>query len=61
MQALLPACALIEEASHHDDTRAQQLCANLQEGEAALFDKAYINFLHLSALNRRGVHWLTRE
>jgi hypothetical protein len=60
LQTFLPACAIVEEASHHDDTRAQQLCANLQEGETALFDKAYINFLHLFALNRRGVHWVTR-
>jgi hypothetical protein len=60
LQTFLPACAIIEEASHHDDTRAQQLCANLQEGEIALFDKAYINFLHLYALNHRGVHWVTR-
>jgi hypothetical protein len=60
LQTFLPACAIVEEASHHDDTRAQQLCANLQEGETALFDKAYINFLHLFSLNRRGVHWVTR-
>jgi hypothetical protein len=60
LQTFLPACAIIEEASHHDDTRAQQLCANLQEGEIVLFDKAYINYQHLFALHQRGVHWVTR-
>jgi hypothetical protein len=25
-----------------------------------LFDKAYINFLHIFSLDRRGVHWVTR-
>ena len=29
-------------------------------GEIALFDKAYINFLHLFALAQRGVFWVTR-
>jgi hypothetical protein len=60
LQTFLPACAIIEEANHHDDTRAQQLCAALQDGEIALFDKAYVNFLHLFALTLRGVHWVTR-
>lgn len=60
LQSFLPACAIIEEASHHDDTRAQQLCAGLKDGEIALFDKAYVNFEHLYALARRGVSWVTR-
>jgi len=60
LQSFLPAFAIIEEASHHDDTRAQRLCAGLCEGEIALFDKAYINFAHLFALAGRGVSWITR-
>lgn len=60
LQTFLPSCAIIEEASHHDDTRAPALCAHLQDGEIALFDKAYIHFLHLFALHRRGVQWVTR-
>lgn len=60
LQTFLPSCAIIEEASHHDDTRAPALCAHLKDGEIALFDKAYINFQHLSALHRRGVQWVTR-
>lgn len=58
--SFLPSCAVIEEASHHDDTRAPALCANLQAGEIALFDKAYINFTHLYDLSVRGVFWVTR-
>ena len=56
----LPGCAIIEEASHHDDSRARQLCAGLQEGEIALFDKAYVNFVHLFELACRGIFWVTR-
>jgi hypothetical protein len=60
LQSFLPGFIIIEEASHHDDTRAPALCAHLQDGEIALFDKAYINFTHLSDLSARGVFWVTR-
>ncbi len=60
LQSFLPGFAIVEEARHHDDTRAVALCANLQDGEIALFDKAYVNFAHLYALTLRGVHWVTR-
>ena len=60
LQTFLPGYAIIEEASHHDDTRAPTLCANLKSGEIALFDKAYINFGHLFDLQQRGVFWVTR-
>ena len=60
LQSFLPGYAIIEEASHHDDTRAPALCANLKDGEIALFDKAYINFRHLFNLHQRGVFWVTR-
>lgn len=60
LQSFLPAFAIVEEASHHDDTRAVALCAALEDGEIALFDKAYVNFSHLNALTLRGVYWVTR-
>ena len=60
LQSFLPSFVLIEEASHHDDTRAPALCGSLLEGEIALFDKAYVNFVHLYNLCQRGVFWVTR-
>jgi len=60
LQSFLPGFIIIEEASHHDDTRAPALCAHLQDGEIALFDKAYVNFTHLFDLAVRGVFWVTR-
>jgi hypothetical protein len=60
LQSFLPGFAIIEEASHHDDTRAPALCAHLQAGEIALFDKAYVNFAHLYDLAQRGIFWVTR-
>lgn len=56
----LPAFAIIEEASHHDATRAHRLCAGLQAGEIAVFDKAYVDFTHLYDLDQREVFWVTR-
>ena len=52
--------AVIKEASHHDSSRMIALCAGLQEGEIAVFDKAYMHFKNLSSLTQRGVHWVTR-
>jgi len=60
LQTFLPGFAIIEEACHHDQTRAPALCAHLQAGEIALFDKAYVHFAHLFALAQRGVFWVTR-
>lgn len=60
LQSFLPSCAIVEEASHHDDSRARELCAGLHDGEVALFDKAYVNFGHLFDLDQRGVFWVTR-
>lgn len=60
LQSFLPGFVIIEEAGHHDDTRAPALCAHLQDGEIALFDKAYVNFTHLFDLAVRGVFWVTR-
>ena len=60
LQSFLPGFAVIEEASHHDDKRARALCAGLREGEIVLFDKAYIEFVHLFDLTSRGVFWVSR-
>lgn len=60
LQHFLPAFAIVEEASHHDNSRARELCAGLKEGEVALFDKAYVHFGHLFDLAERGVSWVTR-
>ena len=55
LQTFLPQFAIVKAANTHDSTAAQELCANLKDGEIALFDKAYIDFKHLAHLNNRGV------
>ena len=60
LQNFLPTFAIVDVASHHDDSRASELCAGLQSGEIVVFDKAYVNFSHLWDLAQRGVFWVTR-
>jgi len=60
LQSFLPAFAIVDTAKHNDNKRARELCAGLQEGEIAVFDKAYVDFKHLFDLTLRGVFWVTR-
>ncbi len=60
LQSFLPAFAIIDTAKHNDNKRARELCAGLQAGEIAVFDKAYVDFKHLFDLTVRGVFWVTR-
>ena len=58
--SFLPRFAIVDTAGEHDNVRAPELCAGLLAGEIALFDKAYVHFVHLWQLTTRGVFWVTR-
>jgi hypothetical protein len=60
LQNFLPSFAIVDTASHNDNKRARELCAGLKNGEIVVFDKAYVDFSHLSDLDSRGVFWVTR-
>ena len=60
LRAFLPAFAIVDTAGQHDSVRAKELCAGLSEGEIGIFDKAYVDYVHLWALNQRGVFFVTR-
>ena len=60
LQSFLPSFAIIDSAKEHEATRARELCADLQEGEIAIFDKGYLDLEHLNDLHQRGVFWVTR-
>lgn len=60
LQSLLPQCVIIDTAREHDNTRARELCAGVQEGEIVIFDKGYVDFSHLHDLDARGIQWVTR-
>ena len=60
LQTFLPEFVIVKAAKTHDAKEAVRLCANLKDGEIALFDKAYIDYKHLNTLEKRGVFWITR-
>jgi Transposase DDE domain/Domain of unknown function (DUF4372) len=59
LESFLPSFVLIDTAHQHEATRARELCAELQDGEIAIFDKGYVDLEHLHALHGRGVFWVT--
>lgn len=60
LPSFLPRMVLIDTAREADAKRAREVCAGLQDGEIVIFDKAYLDLLHLFDLFRRGVEWVTR-
>jgi hypothetical protein len=60
LHSFLPSFAIVDTAKHHDNLRAREICAGLEEGEIVIFDKAYVDFGHLRDLDARGVWWVTR-
>jgi hypothetical protein len=60
LQSFLPCFAIVDTARHSDAKKAWELCASLLAGEIVIFDKAYLDLLHLFELFKRGVNWVTR-
>lgn len=60
LRSSLPKVAIVNTAAESDPKRAREICADVREGEIVIFDKAYVDFLHLNDLNKRGISWVTR-
>ena len=60
LKSFLPNFALIGPARDSDPRMAWELCAPIKSGEIVVFDRAYVDFAHLHALDDRGVAWVTR-
>lgn len=60
LQTFLPQFAIVDTAGEHDNRRARELCAGVRAGEIVIFDKAYVDFVHLADLAMREVFWVTR-
>ena len=58
---MLPSYVIIEEASHHDSTRAVNLCSSLKSGDVLLADRAYVKFDFLFELDQRDITFVLRE
>ena len=61
LHSLLPRFVLVESAKAADSIRAAELCAGVKAGEIVIFDRAYVDFVHLGVLNDDGVFWVTRS
>lgn len=59
--SMLPRFAVVEEASHHDSTRAAQLCAGMNAGDVLTADRAYVDLSFLFDLDERGIFFVLRE
>ena len=55
LHSLLPRFVLVESAKAADSIRAAEVCAGVQPGEIVIFDRAYVDFIHLGVLNDDGV------
>lgn len=60
LHSFLPSFAIVDTAGEHDNKRAREVCAGILSGEIVIFDKAYVDFHHLTELDERGVSWVTR-
>lgn len=61
LQTFLPRFALVKAGNTGDVTEARRVCEGVQAGEIVVFDKAYVDFIHLFELAERGVFWVTRS
>ena len=60
LHSLLPRFVLVESAKAADSIRAAEVCAAIQSGEIVIFDRAYVDFVHLGVLSEDGVFRVTR-
>ena len=60
LHSFLPQCVIVTSAQGHDSRQARPLCAGVASGESVIFDKAYVDFVHLRELTARGVWWVSR-
>lgn len=60
LQSMLPQYAVVDTAKLPDLKKAWEVCSVLKDGEIVVFDKAYVDFVHLNDLDERGVCWVSR-
>ena len=56
----IPTCVIVEEASHHDSTRAEGLLVNYSEKEILLADRAYNEYDLYKLLIKKGIYFVFR-
>ena len=61
LSSRLPSFAIVEDAAHHDSTRAAACAAHLGEGDILVADRAYLDFRFFNGLSSRGVFFVVRK
>ena len=57
----LPSFAVVEDAAHHDSTRASVCTEQLVQGDILVADRAYLDFSFLNELAKRDVFFVVRK
>ena len=57
----LPSFAVVEDAAHHDSTRASVCTEQLVQGDILVADRAYLDFTFLNELAKRDVFFVIRK
>ena len=60
LKSFLPNFAIVNRAKDSDPKMAWALCEPIRAGEIVVFDKAYVDFVHLHHLHQKGVIWVSR-
>ena len=60
LRELSPRFASVDTARHADAKRDREVCAAIQAGEIVIFDRGYVDFIHLADLSLREVFWVPR-
>jgi len=58
--SFIPSLIILERASHHDSTKAVELCTGISSGDIVVADKAYIDFAFLYGLDMSDVFFVLR-
>ncbi len=61
LSSRLPSLAIVEDAAHHDSTRAVACTAQLGNGDILVADRAYLDFRSFDDLSSRGVFFVVRK
>ena len=61
LSSRLPSFAIVEDAAHHDSTRAAACTAQLGVGDILVADRAYLDFRFFDDLSVRGVFFVVRK
>lgn len=61
LNSFIPIRVVTDSANHHDGRYMSELCGNMNPGDIAVMDRAYVDYVQLNTLTEKGVFWVTRS